>query len=166
MLFSRAVSIQSTLPAAIVRSRLRTRATLHDVTDLAEYRRRQIIGWRLSEAGERFLFQPEYGDALDVEGARLVGLVEPFGAGSRIRGHVTVSPFTRVLASVSMLAITVAMIVGLSQAREPAAKVLGISWLMLGVTVIMVRYSLWSTRRIVESRLRQSLDVAGPRAAA
>lgn len=166
MMFSRALTIESTLPAAAVRSRLRARAGSGDIADLAAYRRRQIIGWKLSEAGEDFLFQPEYGDTLDVEGARLVGLVEPFGAGSRIRGRITVSPFTRIVLSVWMLAVALATVVALDQGREAPSKVLGISALLLGAAVVMVRYSLWSTRRLVESRLRQSLDVSGPRVAA
>lgn len=166
MPFSRALTLESALPAAVVRSRLRVRAASPGIVDLAAFRRRQVIGWRLSEAGDSCLFQPEYGEALDVAGKRLIGLVEPLGEGSRIRGRITVSPLTRILASVWMLAVSVATLVALGEGHEAPAKVLGISALMLGVAVVMMRYSLWSTSRIIESRLRRRLDVSGPRAAA
>jgi hypothetical protein len=166
MLFSRSLTIESTLSATAARSCLRARATSPDVLDLAAFRRRQIIGWRLSESHESFLFQPEYGDSLDVEGARFVGLVEPVGAGSRIRGRIMVSLLTRIVMSVWILAVAAASVVALGQGLEAPEKVLEISALMLGASVLMVRYSLWSTSRVVEARLRQSLEASGSSAAA
>jgi hypothetical protein len=158
MLFSRPLAIESTLSVPVARARVRTYATSRDALDLAAFRRRQIIGWRLSEVNESFLFQPEYGDSLAVDGTRFFGLVEPVGAGSRIRGRIMVSPLTRIVMSLWMLAVAVATVVALGQGVEAPEKVLGIAALMLGAAVLMVRYSLWSTSRVVEARLRQSLE--------
>ena len=166
MLFSRPLAVESTLSVPIARSRLRTYATSRDQLDLAAFRRRQIIGWRLSEASESFVFQPEYGDSLDVEGARFFGLVEPFGSGSRIRGLIMVSPLTKIVMSVWLLAVVAATVAALGQGQEAPANVLGIGALMFGAAVVMVRYSLWSTSRLVEARLRQSLEASGASAAA
>lgn len=166
MLFSRPLAIESILSVAIARARVRTYATSRDTLDLAAFRRRQIIGWRLSEANESFLFQPEYGDSLSVEGARFFGLVEPAGTGSRIRGRIMVSPLTRIVMSVFMLAVVAATVAALGQGQEPPAKVLGIAALMFGAAVLMVRFSLWSTSRLVETRLRQSLEAPGASVAA
>ena len=166
MLFSRPLAIEATLSVPIARARLRTYAASRDHLDLAAFRRRQIIGWRLSEANESFLFQPEYGDSLSVDGARFFGLVEPVGAGSRIRGRVMVSPLTRIVMSVWMLAVVAATVAALGQGEEAPAKVLGIAALMFGAAVVMCRYSLWSTSRLVETRLRQSLEESGASVAA
>ena len=166
MLFRRRLIVESALSVALTRARLRACATKPYVADLAAFRRRQIIGWRLSEGNESFLFQPEYGDTLDVEGARYVALVEPVGAGARIRGFVVASPFTRIVLSLWLIAVAVATVVALGQATEPPPKVMGIGALMLAVAVLMVRYSLWSTSRDVEARLQQGLDASGTSAAA
>jgi len=166
MLFARPLTIDSTLPVPVARARMRACATKPYVADLAAFRRRQIIGWRLSEANESFLFQPEYGDTLDMDGARFVGLVEPLGTGARIRGLVMVSPLTKIVLSVWMIAVVAATVASLRQATESPSRVLGIAALMVGAAVVMVRYSLWSTSRVVQTRLRQSIDVAGAEAAA
>lgn len=166
MLFRRPLIIESRLSVAVTRLRLRACATKPYVADLAAFRRRQIIGWRLSEGNESFLFQPEYGDALDVEGARYVALVEPASAGARIRGFVVASPFMRLVLSLWMIAVVAATVAALGQATDPPARVLGIGALMFGAAVFMVRYSLWSTSRVVEARLQQSLDASGASAAA
>jgi hypothetical protein len=60
----------------------------------------------------------------------------------------------------------VATVVALGQGVEAPEKVLGIAALMLGAAVLMVRYSLWSTSRVVEARLRQSLEESGASVAA
>lgn len=166
MLFSRPLILDSTLPVAVARSRVRELATSRGLPELEAFRRRQIIGWRLSELHEDFLFQPEYGDALSVEGARFIGLVEPAPSGSRIRGYVTVSALTKIVVSAFMLFVILAAMVSLGQAREPAAKVLGMASAMLGGAVLLVRYSLRSTSRLVEARLRQCLAPAEASAAA
>jgi ABC-type multidrug transport system fused ATPase/permease subunit len=166
MPFSMPLIVECPLPASVTRARVRAFSTSRHVPVLEAYRRRQIVGWRLSRSNEEFLFQPEYGDALDVQGARFIGLVEPFGSGSRIRGQVVAAPLMRILASVLMLAVALAVTAALAQRREPATKVLTIGALMLGAMVMMMQYSLRSTSRLVEARLRQCLEVAGPRAAA
>lgn len=166
MLFTRPLSIESVLSVPLTRARLRGCATTPYVADLAAFRRQQIIDWRLSEASESFLFQPEYGDTLDVEGARFVGLVEPLGTGSRIRGLVEASPLTKVVMTVWMLAVVVAAVAGLRQGTEAPARVLGIAALLFGAAVVLVRYSLWSTSRVVEARLRQSIETSGASVAA
>jgi len=160
MLFRRHLIIDSMLSVALTRARVRACAASPFVADLAAFRRRQIIGWRLSEANESFLFQPEYGDVLEVEGARFVGLVEPVGSGARIRGLVLLSPLTKVIMIVWMLAVVAAAVAALAQGQGPATRVLGIAVLMFGAAVAMVRYSLWSTSRVVETRLRQSIERA------
>jgi hypothetical protein len=166
MLFGRPLIIESTLPATATRERVRAFATSRDMPTLEAFRRRQIIGWRLSDAKEDFVFQPEYGDSLNIEGARFVGLIEPAASGARIRGYVVVSPLMRIVMSVLMLAVVAAAIAKLRQGTEPAAKVLSIASVMIGTAVLMVRYSLRSTRQVVEARLRQCLAAADPRAAA
>jgi hypothetical protein len=166
MLFTRPLIIESVLSVPLTRARLRGCARTPYVADLAAFRRQQIIGWRLSEANESFLFQPEYGDTLDVEGARFVGLVEPLGTGSRIRGRISVSPLTKIVLSVWMLAVVVAAVAGLRQGTEAPARVLGIAALMFSAAVVMLRYSLWSTSRVVEARLRQSIETSGASVAA
>ena len=100
MLFSRPLIIESSLSAAVARARVRACATSSDIPALAAFRRRPIIGWRLSKANESSVFQPEYGDVLDVDGARELGawkideriaflscdtpLRTPFGRGLRV----------------------------------------------------------------------------------
>jgi hypothetical protein len=141
-------------------------ATSRDMPTLEAFRRRQIVGWRLSKANEDFLFQPEYGDTLSVEGARFVGLVEPATSGSRIRGHVVAAPLTKIVMSAFMLAVVFAAMMALREGNQSPAKVLSIASLMLGATLLMVRYSVRSTSQLVTARLRQCLEAAGPRAAA
>lgn len=166
MLFSRPLIIDSALSVPLTRARMRACAASRGIPDLATFRRRQIIGWRLSQSSESFLFQPEYGDSLTVDGARFVGLVEPLRDGSRIRGLVVASPLTKAVMSIFMLAVVVAAVVALGQGQEPPAKVLLIAGLMFSTAALMVRYSVWSTRRLVETRLRQCLAGMGARAAA
>ena len=166
MLFSRALIIDSALTASAARARVRKFATSNGMSDLEAFRRRRIIGWRLSDAHEDRLFQPEYGDHLLVDGARLLALVEPAGAGSRIRGRILVSPLTRIVMSVFILAIAVAAIAALGQGTEQPAKILGIAAAMIGGTVLTLRYGLWRQGRLVEARFGECLDAASPRAAA
>ena len=166
MLFSRPLIIESPLSANATREHVRAFATSRDMPTLEAFRRQLIIGWRLSAANEDFLFQPEYGDSLNVEGARFVGLVEPAPSGSRIRGNVVLSPLMRIVMGTFVLAVVLAAMATLRQGTEPAAKVLSMASVMLGGAMLMVRYSLRSTSRLVESRLRQCLEAAGPRAAA
>jgi hypothetical protein len=158
MLFRRPLIIESSLSVALTRAHLRACASSPYVADLEAFRRRQIIGWRLSEMTESFLFQPEYGDLLDIEGARFVGLVEPVGEGSRIRGRVVVSPLMKTVLSLWMFAVVAAILATLRQGTQAPARVLGIGGLMLGVAVAMVRYSTWSASRDINARLRQCLD--------
>lgn len=166
MLFRRPLIIESRLSVALTRARLRACASSPYLADLEAFRRRRIIGWRLSEASESFLFQPEYGDLLAIEGARFVGLVEPVGEGSRIRGRIVAAPLTKIVLSLWMVAVVAAMLAALRQGTEAPARVLGIGGLMLGVAATMVRYSLWSASRDVDARLRQSLDASEAGAAA
>jgi hypothetical protein len=165
MLFSRRLSIDSALPVGLTRARVRGFATSRELPELEAMRRRQIIGWRLSETHEDFVFQPEYGDSLDIDGARFVGLVEPNGSGSRIRGRIVLSPLTRVIMSVWVLAVLGAAFAAVRQGQEPVGNVVAIALVMLGGAAWMVRYSLRSTSRLVEARLRQSLDVSERRVA-
>jgi hypothetical protein len=167
-MFSRPLIIDSSLPASETRGRVRAFATWRGLSTLEAYRRRQIVSWRLSRANEDFVFQPEYGDRLDVEGARFIVLVEPSpaGRGSRIRGRVVVAPLTRVIVAILMLAITLAAVVALAQGREPAAKVIGLAAALLGILVLLIRSSLRLTSRLVDARLRQCLEGTGSRAAA
>jgi len=167
MPFKRPLSIDSPLSTSETRARVRTFAISRDLPELEAFRRRQLIGWRLSQSHEDCLFQPEYGDTLDVEGSRFVALVEPGtpGGGSRIRGRVVASPLMKIVMSVWMLAVVVAAVVALAEGRQPAGRVLGIALVMLVGAVLMVRYSLRTTARHVESRLRHALE-ASARAAA
>lgn len=166
MLFSRPLVIESFLTVSVTRSRVRTFATSRELPTLEAFRRRQMVSWRLSETNEDFLFQPEYGDSLDIDGARFIGLVEAAASGSRIRGRVIAAPLTTAVMSIFMLGVVFAAAAGLVQGTQPATKVLGIASLMLGAAVLMVRYSVRSTSRLVEARLRQCLDASGPRVAA
>jgi hypothetical protein len=166
MLFWRPLIIDSTLTVSGARAAVRAFATSRELPNLEAFRRRQIIGWRLSKANEEFLFQPEYGDSLSVDGARFVGLVEPASSGSRVRGRVVVSPLTRIVMIVFMIAVVGAAVAALGQGTEPPAKVLSLASVMLGAALLMIRYSLWSTSRVVEARLRQCLGASAPRVAA
>ena len=166
MLFRRSLIVDSRLSVAATRARLRGCATSPVVADLEAFRRRQIIGWRLSEANEGLLFQPEYGDTLDVDGARFVGLVEPVETGARIRGLVMVSPLTKVVLSLWMLVVVAATIVALREEAESPTRVLAMSGLVFGFTVVLVRYSLRSKSRACEARLRQSIAAVAAEAAA
>lgn len=165
-MFSRPLVIDCTLTASESQERVRRFATSRDLPQLEAFRRRQIVSWRLSRAQEDFLFQPEYGNALDVQGARFVGLVEAVGSGSRIRGRVVAAPVTRLVMSIFILAVGFAAVVSIGQRTEPVAKVLAIAATMVAGAWLMVRYSLRSTGRLVEARLRQCLEAVGPRAAA
>jgi len=166
MLFSRPLIVESALPVVVVRARIRAFATARGLSELESFRRRQIIGWRLSELHEDFLFQPEYGDALDIDGARFVGLVEASGSTSRVRGLIVLSPLSKLVVSAFMLSVMFAGLVALAQAPEPPAKVLTITAAMLGAAVLVVRYGLASTRRVVAARLHECLEPSEPRVAA
>lgn len=166
MLFRRSLIVESKLSVAATRARLRGCATSPYVADLAAFRRRQIIGWRLSESNESFLFEPEYGDRLDIEGARFVGLVEPVETGARIRGLVMVSALAKLMLSLWMLTVVAATVAVLGQGSEPPARVLATSGLLCSVTVVLVRYSLRLKSRVVEGRLRQGLEAVAAEAAA
>src|SRR5690242_1142557 len=165
MLFSRPLIIVSTLAPSATRERIRDFATSRDLPNLDAFRRRLIVSWRLSQANEDFVFQPEYGDSLDIDGTRFIGLVEPASGGSRIRGRVVVAPMMKIVLSVFMLAVVFAALATLAQDQQPAAKVLAIAMTMLGSAALMLRYSLRSTSRIVDARLRQCLEATGSRAA-
>jgi len=160
MLFSRPLAFELPVPVPVARAHLRAFATSRDLLDLAAFRRRQIIGWRLSEANESFLFQPEYGDRFDVERARLFGLVEPTGSGSRIRGRIIASPLTRIVTSVWMAVVAAATLAVLTLGDEAPARVLGIGALMFGAAVVLARYNLGFMSRRVEARLRESLETS------
>jgi hypothetical protein len=166
MLFRRPLIIESALTVSAARAAVRAFATSREMPELEAFRRRQIIGWRLSTVKEDFLFQPEYGDILSIEGARFIGLVEAAGSGSRVRGHVVASPLTSVVTSLLMIFVVVAAVAGLGQGRESATKILAVASAVLAAAVIMIRYSLWSTSRDVEARLRQCLTASTPRVAA
>ena len=166
MLFSRSLAFEATVPVLVARSRLRAYATSRDRLDLAAFRKRQIIGWRLSEANESFLFQPEYGDTFDVHGARLLALIEPAGAGSRVRGRILVSRPAKLLISVWMLAVAVMMIRALTLGDEAPARVIERGALLFGAAVLVSRYCLASMRRRVEARLREHLEASRASAAA
>ena len=167
-MFSRPLIIDSRLPASATRARVRAFAMSWELPMLEAYRRREIVSWRLSRANEDFVFQPEYGDRLDVEGARFIGLVEPnpTGRGSRIRGRVIVAPLTRVIATVLMVAIAFAAVVAVAQGRGPAPRMIGLAAALLGAVVLLIRSSLRLTSRLVDARLRQCLAASSPRAAA
>ena len=98
-------------------------------------------GLEIDRANEDFLFQPEYGDSLNVDGARFIGLVEPAGSGSRIRGHVVAAPLTRASMSIFVLAVVFAALAALGQGVQSSAKVLSIASMLLGGALLMVRYS-------------------------
>ena len=164
MLFTRSLAFESTASAPVARERLRTYAASRDRLDLAAFRRRKIIGWRLSEANEGILFQPEYGDDFAVDGARLQALVEPVNTGSRIRGRIILAPLARIVTGVWMLAVAALTVGALRFGEEASARVLGIGALVFGATFVMVRYRLSSMGRLVEARLRQSLEEPGSHA--
>lgn len=166
MLFMRRLSIDSGLAVGVARTRVRSFGASRELSDLEAFRRRKIIGWRLSESNEDDLFQPEYGDCLNIDGARFVGLVEAEGAGSRIRGYVTLSPLMRVVLSVFMLAAIVATMIAFGKARDASAEVVSIAATILGGALLMVRYSLRSTCRVVEDGLRRCLEQPGRKVAA
>ena len=158
MLFSRPLSIDSALAVSVTRTRVRSFAASRELSELEAFRRRQIIGWRLSESNENTLFQPEYGEALNIDGARFVGLVEAQGGGSRIRGFIVLSPLMRIVMSVFMLAVVVATTIALGQGREPPVNVLSIAATILAVVMLTVRYTLRSATRNVADRLRGCLE--------
>ncbi|HEV8235339.1 MAG TPA: hypothetical protein VGP84_12115 [Gemmatimonadaceae bacterium] len=160
MVFSQKLVIESTLSAGAARARMRAFATSRDMANLEAFRRRQIVSWRLSKASEDFVFQPEYGDILDIEGAQFVGLVEPTGFGSRIRGHVVAARLTRIVMSTFMLAVVFVAIAALREGNESPAKILSIAAMGLGGALLMLRYGARSTRRLVEARLRRCLEAS------
>ena len=166
MLFSRPLSIDSALAVSVTRTRVRSFAASRELSELEAFRRRQIIGWRLSESNEDDLFQPEYGEALNIDGARFVGLVEAQGGGSRIRGFIVLSPLMRIVMSVFMLAAVVASTIVLAEGREPAVNVLSIAATSVTVVTLAVRYTLRSASRHVEDRLRRCLEHADRKVAA
>jgi hypothetical protein len=155
MVFSQKLVIESTLSAGAARARMRAFATSRDMANLEAFRRRQIVSWRLSKASEDFVFQPEYGDILDIEGAQFVGLV-----GSRIRGHVVAARLTRIVMSTFMLAVVFVAIAALREGNESPAKILSIAAMGLGGALLMLRYGARSTRRLVEARLRRCLEAS------
>jgi hypothetical protein len=166
MIFRRPLVVESNLSPSAARARVTAVATSRDMPTLEAFRRRQIVGWRLSKANEDFVFQPEYGDSLDIDGARFVALVEPASSGSRIRGYVVAAPLTKILMSTFMLAVLFAATMALREGNESPARILSIASLMLGAALVIVRYSVRSTSQLVEARLRRCLEAFGPRAAA
>ena len=166
MPFTHQLVIESALSPRATRHRLRAFAAPSGMPDLEAYRRRRIVGWRLSRLHEDFLFQPEYGECLDVQGAQFVALVEATRSGSRIRGHIVASAVTKIVMSVSVLTVVVTTVAALAVGREPVPKVLTLAAAMIGGGLVMVRYSLRSLGRLVEARLRGWLEEAEERVAA
>ena len=162
MLFSRPLILESTLTASAARARVREFATTRGMPELEAFRRRAIIGWRLSNADEDFVFQPEYGERLSVDGARLVVLIESINSGSRMRGRIIVAPLARAVMSILVLVIVVAASATLREGSGSPAKVLAIASAILGGAILLVRYRLWSASRVVAARLRQCLEAAAP----
>jgi len=153
MLFSRPFILESTLKVGVARARMGMRSA--DALDLAAFRERQRIGWRLSKLDESFVFQPEYGERFDVAGARLVALVEPTQTGSRIRGRIVLSLMTRIVLSLWILSAAAAMLVALDVAAP-----------MFAAAILVARYRLRSTERQVQSQLRHALEEKDSRVAA
>ena len=158
MVFRQALIIDSTLSPSATRARMRAFATSREMPSLDAFRRRQIVSWRLSKAHEDFVFQPEYGEVLDVEGAQFVALVEPAGSGSRIRGHVVAARLTRIVMSTFVLAVVFLAIAALREGNESPAKILSIASMALGGALLMLSYGVRSTRGLVEARLRECLE--------
>ena len=160
MLFRRLLVIETALPASVTRARVREFASSRERCELEAFRRRQLIGWRLSEANQDRLFQPEYGDSLSIDGARFVALVEPAASGSRIRGYVALSALTSILVSAFIVTLILAAMVTLAQRQQPAPTVLAIASTIVVGSVLMVRYRLRSTTRLVQDRLGRHINVA------
>jgi hypothetical protein len=160
MVFRQTLVIESTLSASAARARMSPFATSRDMPSLDAFRRRQIVSWRLSKAHEDFVFQPEYGDILDIDGTRFVALVEPAGSGSRIRGHVVAARLTRIVMRTLVLAVVFLAIAALRAGNESPAKILSIASIALGGALLMLRYGMRSTRRLVEARLRRRLEAS------
>ena len=166
MLFTRPLVIDSSLTPSATRARVRTFARSRDLPSLEAFRRRQIVSWRLSQVNEDSLFQPEYGDRLDIEGARFVGLVEPRGSGSRIRGRVVLTPLVRIVMSIFMLAVMLMAIAAVGSGQEPATTILAIASTALCFALLMVHFSMRWSSRAVEDALRQCLEERQARAVA
>jgi len=160
MVFTQTLVIESTLSAGATRARMSAFARSRDMPRLEAFRRRPIVSWRLSKASEDFVFQPEYGDILDVEGTRCVALVEPAGSGSRIRGYVVAARLTRIVISAFALAVLFVAIAALREGNESPTNILSIASMALGGALLMLSYAMRLTRRLVETRLRQCLEVA------
>ena len=158
--FRRPLIIESALAVSVTRARVRSFAASRGLSEIEAFRRRQIIGWRLSELHEDFLFQPEYGDALNIDGARFIGLVEAAGAGSRIRGYIVLSLLSRIVVSAFIFAVILAATIALGESRETPASVLSIATTIVGGVILMVRYSLRSASRLAVYQLRRCLEAS------
>ena len=166
MVFRQPLVIESTLSASATRARVSAFATSRELPRFEAFRRRQIVSWRLSKASEDFVFQPEYGDILDVDGAQFVALVEPTASGSRVRGHVVAARLTRIVMSTFVFAVVFLAIAALRERNESPANVLSIASMALGGALLMLRYGARSMRRHVEARLRQCLEASATSVAA
>jgi len=166
MLFTRSLVIDSSLTPSATRARVRAFATSRDLPSLESFRRRQIVSWRLSQANEDSLFQPEYGESLDIDGARFIGLVEPLGSGSRVRGRVVLGPLVRIVMSIFMLAVVWVAVAAVGSNQEPATRILAIASTALGAALLMVNFGTRWTSRLAEVRLRQCLHERQARAVA
>lgn len=152
--YSTPLRIESALAPDAVRSAIQRMVAARLLIDTPRFRRRQIIGWKLAERANDFVLQPNYVGSLSNQSVRFVGTIEATSTGSRILGRVTHPWYTRIVTSVFIVFVLIAVVSTLAEGREPAEKVVAIATTMLAGAVLLVRLSLSSTAGLIEEGLQ------------
>ena len=126
--------------------------------DAPRFRRRQILGWGFKEVSDSLTLRPEYADATSAYGTRFEGRVEAYGSGSRVVGRVVLSRLSRVIFSVWFAFVVLAAVLALQQGKESVLKTIVLAAVMIAGGVFLVRYSLRSTRALVELGLTAAVS--------
>ena len=158
--YSLRLTVDSPLPPTVALDRIRKMVAAGEGIDGPAFRWRQILGWIFTERRDVFSLQPRYGDGLNSNGTRFVGTIEQRGRGSRIEGRVIVGLLTRAMMSIWLTAVAVAPFIVLVQRTQPAAVAFVGAAAMIGAGVLLIRYSLSSTRKLVEVGIRAALAPA------
>ena len=166
MLYGEPLIVESSLPPAVVRERIRQMVASRQMIDAPRFRRRQVLGWGFKEQPDSFTLRPEYGDAASAYGTRFEAKVEVDGSGSRVAGRVVLSRLSRVIMSTWFTCVAIAAFFALRQRADPALKVTIMAAVMVAGGVLLVRYSLRSTAALVEAGLRACLQSSAAATAA
>lgn len=161
MLYDQPLVVECSLLPSVALERIREMVNSRQMIEAPRFRRRQILGWRFREQGDGVSLAPEYGDSASAYGTRFEGRVEAYGSGSRVAGRVILSRLSRFIMSVWFTFVVIAAFFALRQGAQSAFRIVTMAAVMIAGGVLLVLYSLRSTRALVEAGLSAALGSAG-----